>query len=62
VIDLSRILEGVIIAGLGALVVAGLALARTVSRLAGVVENGLTDRVERIENQVDRIYDHLLGE
>ena len=45
-----------------AVLVAWIALARQVYILTGKIENGLTDKVDHIEERVDSIYDHLLGE
>ena len=52
-----------IVGGGGLLILTGLAaLTREVYLLKGRVENGLTDKVDHIEERVDAIHDHLLGE
>ena len=48
--------------GAVAVLVAGIALTRQVYRLTGIVENGLTDKLDHIEDRVDKIYDHLIDE
>ncbi len=52
-----------LVGGGSLLILSGLAaLTREVYLLKGKVENGLTDKVDHIEERVDDIYDHLIGE
>ncbi len=68
------IIEGIIIGGVVALLGGGMALMRTVYRLTGIVENGLTDDVKEIKTEqvrareeqsrqgarIDSLYKHLI--
>ena len=54
--------EAIIVGGVLAVVAGAGTLTVTVYRLKGVVENGLTDKVDHIEERVDAIYDHLIGD
>ncbi len=55
------IIEGIVVGGILALLAGAGTLTITVYRLKGVVENGLTDKVDHIEERVDQIYDHLIN-
>ena len=55
------VMEAIVIGGILALLAGAGTLTVTVYRLKGVVENGLTDKVDHIEERVDQIYDHLLS-
>ncbi len=56
------IIEGIIIGSVVALLTVGAAGLRSVYRLSGKVENGLIDRMVRIEARVDALYHHLIGD
>ena len=54
------VLESVV-AGSAAVVLGSMVvITREVYRLKGLVENGLSDKVDHIERQVDAIYNHLI--
>ena len=56
----SVVVESIVGGGAVAVLVAGVAVVRQVYRLTGLVENGLTDKVDHIEERVDALYDHLI--
>ena len=50
-----------LVAGSAAVVLGSMVvLTREVYRLKGLVENGLTNKVDHIEQRVDAIYEHLI--
>ncbi len=54
------VLEGVVIGLVVAFLAGAAALTRSVYRLTAVVENGLADKLNHIEERVDALYDHLI--
>ena len=57
---LAVIAESIAAGAAAVILSAGVVLTRQVYRLSGVVENGLTDKLDHIEERVDKIYDHLI--
>ncbi len=57
---IAVVLESVVAGSAAVILGSVVVITREVYRLKGLVENGLSDKVDHIEQRVDAIYNHLI--